>query len=75
MGEWLGRRVAAAPYNTTKRFPMQENQSKSIFSRFNDISTNEASVKKPAAEMRPLSDEELRAVAGGPEVEVDDGNG
>lgn len=52
---------------------MQDNQSKSIFSRFSDIFTNEASIKKPASEMRTLNDEELRAVAGGPECEV--GNG
>lgn len=52
---------------------MQENQSKSIFSRFDQVFTNKASVKKPAAEMRPLNDEELCAVAGGPELEV--GNG
>lgn len=56
-----------------KNSHMQENQSKSIFSRFNDIFTNEAPTKKPAAEMRPLNDEELRAVAGGPECEVGPG--
>lgn len=49
---------------------MQDNQSKSIFFRINDIFANEPSIKKPASDMRPLNDEELRAVAGGPECEV-----
>lgn len=43
---------------------------KSIFSIFSSFVTQEGSTKKPEAEMRPLSEEELRAVAGGPECEV-----
>lgn len=52
---------------------MQVNQNKSIFSRFNDIFTNVVSIKKPVLEMRPLKEQELRAVAGGPECEVGGG--
>lgn len=52
---------------------MKSTEHKSIFSRVGDIFANEKQVKKPVAEMRPLTDHELRAVAGGPELEV--GNG
>lgn len=54
---------------------MQEQLSRSLFSRFNDILTTAASIKKPASEteMRLLNEEELRAVAGGPECEVGTG--
>ena len=54
---------------------MHVTQHKSLFSAICNVITGVASVKKPVAEMRPLTDDELRAVAGGPEVEVDNGNG
>jgi hypothetical protein len=52
---------------------MQQAQQESIFSSIRKIFAGDAAAQKPAAEMRPLSNDELRAVAGGPEVEV--GNG
>lgn len=52
---------------------MQVTQKKSILSIFSNVFAHEASTKQPVAAMRPLSDEELRAVAGGPECEVGSG--
>lgn len=52
---------------------MQDERSKSIFASFSNMFANEASAKKPVPEMRPLNEEELRAVAGGPECEVGTG--
>jgi hypothetical protein len=48
-------------------------QHESIFSHFRKIFAGETPAQKPVAEMRPLSDDELRAVAGGPELEVSAG--
>lgn len=53
---------------------MQEKKNKSIIARLNDIFSNDTSPQKLVRDMRPLSDEELRTVAGGPEVEVGNGN-
>lgn len=58
------------PFSAIKEIGMQEKQSKSIFASFNNIFANDASTKKPVSEMRPLNDVELRAVAGGPELEI-----
>ena len=53
---------------------MQHLQQKSIFSSVRTICAAEMPAKKPATEMRPLTEDELRAVAGGPEFEVGNGN-
>jgi hypothetical protein len=53
---------------------MQKAQQESIFSNVRKIFAGETSEKKPSTEMRPLTADELGAVAGGPEVEVDNGN-
>lgn len=49
---------------------MQNTQHQSILSSVRKIFMNETSSKKPAAEMRRLTEDELRAVAGGPECDV-----
>lgn len=50
---------------------MYSTQPTSIFSTFSNIfALNKASAEKPAVEMRSLNDDEVRAVAGGPELEV-----
>jgi len=53
---------------------MQHAQSESIFSAVRKIFAVDTPEKQAATEMRPLTDHELRVVAGGPEVEVDNGN-
>lgn len=57
---------------------MQAAQHESIFSTVRKAFASESPeskkpARKPVAEMRQLTDDELRAVAGGPELEV--GNG
>lgn len=52
---------------------MQFAQHKFIFSTVRKIFAGEIPAKHVATEMRPLTDDELRAVAGGPECDV--GNG
>ena len=52
---------------------MQHAQQESIFSSIRKIFSGETPAQKPMTEIRPLTDDELRAVAGGPEFEV--GNG
>lgn len=54
---------------------MQHVQQESIFCSVRKIFAGEMPARKPVAEMRPLTEDESRAVAGGPEVEVDIGNG
>lgn len=54
---------------------MQHAQQQSLFSAARKIFDGGGSAQKPAAEMRPLTEEELRAVAGGPECEVGGGAG
>jgi hypothetical protein len=53
---------------------MQHRKQESIRSGIRKIFYSETPAQKPVAEMRPLTDDELRAVAGGPELEVDNGN-
>ncbi len=52
---------------------MKLQQRKPIFSSIYDIFKSDVASTKTASEMRPLSDEEVRAVAGGPECEVGTG--
>ncbi|WP_228896147.1 hypothetical protein [Pseudoduganella aquatica] len=52
---------------------MQHVQHESIFSTVRKMLAGEAPAKNTAPEMRTLTEDELRAVAGGPELEV--GNG
>lgn len=52
---------------------MQHTQQESILSSVRKIFSGETLVQKSAAEMRPLTDKELLAVAGGPECEVGSG--
>lgn len=52
---------------------MQHAQQEPIFSSIRKIFAGETPVQKPVAEMRPLTQDELRAVAGGPECEVGSG--
>lgn len=52
---------------------MQQVQQESIFFSVRKVFAGEAPVKKAATEMRPLTEDELRAVAGGPECEVGPG--
>lgn len=49
---------------------MQDKRIQSVFASFSGMFTSEVSPKKHVPEMRPLNEEELHAVAGGPEVEV-----
>lgn len=49
---------------------MQHAQQESIFSTVRKIFAGETPAKKAAIEMRPLAEDELRAVAGGPECDV-----
>jgi hypothetical protein len=49
---------------------MQQLQQESIFSSVRKVFATETPVKQATTEMRPLTADELRAVAGGPEVEV-----
>jgi hypothetical protein len=53
---------------------MQNVQHESIFSSIRKVFAGETPAKNIAPEMRLLTEDELRAVAGGPEVEVDNGN-
>jgi hypothetical protein len=53
---------------------MQQAQQQSLFLSYLKILTSEALTHQAVTEMRPLTDDELRAVAGGPELEVDNGN-
>lgn len=53
---------------------MQHAQHKSIFPIVCRIFAGETPAKQAATEMRPLTGDELRAVAGGPEVEVGNGH-
>ena len=53
---------------------MQHAQQESIFSGVRKLFSGEAPTQKSVAGMRPLTDDELRAVAGGPEVEVGNGH-
>ena len=53
---------------------MQYVQQKSIISSDRKLFAGETPAQKSVAEMRPLTEDELRAVAGGPELEVDNGN-
>ena len=64
---------AAIPDNYSKELNMQHAQKESLFSSVRKIFAGETPAQKPVAEMRPLTEDELRAVAGGPEFEV--GNG
>ena len=52
---------------------MRHVQQESILSRVRKIFAGETPPKKAATEMRPLTEDELHAVAGGPECDV--GNG
>ncbi|MYN11132.1 hypothetical protein [Pseudoduganella aquatica] len=52
---------------------MQHAQHESIFSNIRKLFTSETPAKNHAAEIRPLTEDELRAVAGGPELEVSAG--
>lgn len=52
---------------------MQHTQQKSILASVRKIFAGETPAQKPVAEMRPLTEDELRAVAGGPELEVGSG--
>ncbi|WP_157201631.1 hypothetical protein [Massilia sp. Root418] len=54
---------------------MQHEQHKSIFSNVSKFFSDKTPAQKPVTGMRPLTADELRSVAGGPEVEVDNGNG
>jgi hypothetical protein len=54
---------------------MQHTQHESVFSAVRKIFVDEKPAKQGSTEMRPLTNNELRAVAGGPEVEINDGNG
>lgn len=54
---------------------MQYAQHESIFSTVRKIFAGKTLAKQAVAEMRPLTGDELSVVAGGPEVEVDIGNG
>ena len=49
---------------------MQHPKQESILSSVREIFASETPTKKPVAEMRPLTEDELRAVAGGPECEA-----
>jgi hypothetical protein len=53
---------------------MKQTKHESIFSSIRAVIVGETLAKKAAAEMRPLTEDELRTVAGGPEVEVGNGN-
>ena len=61
------------PDNYSKELNMQHAQQESFFSSIRKIFAGETPVKKAATEMRPLTENELRAVAGGPECEVGSG--
>jgi hypothetical protein len=52
---------------------MKRNQQESIFSSVRKAFAGETQAQKPVPEMRALTDDELRAVAGGPECEVGGG--
>jgi hypothetical protein len=52
---------------------MQQAQHESIFSSIRKVFAGESPGKNMAPEMRPLTEDELRAVAGGPELEVGSG--
>lgn len=52
---------------------MQPAKQVSIFSSVRKIFAGETPAQKPVAEMRPLTAEEIQAVAGGPECEVGPG--
>lgn len=52
---------------------MQHAQQEPILSTVRKIFAGEMPAKQAATEMRPLTDNELRAVAGGPECEVGGG--
>lgn len=52
----------------------KKKQRKSAFFRLNYSFTNETSIKRQIAGIRPLDDEELRAVAGGSESDVGNGH-
>lgn len=54
---------------------MQYAQQESIFSSVRKIFSGERPATQATTEMLLLTDDELRAVAGGPEVEINDGNG
>ncbi|WP_157200931.1 hypothetical protein [Massilia sp. Root351] len=64
---------SATPFNYSKELGMQHAQQEPIFSSIRKIFAGETPVQKPVAEMRPLTQDELRAVAGGPECEVGSG--
>jgi hypothetical protein len=49
-------------------------QQESLLSSIRKIFAEEKPRQKSGAEMRALTDDELGAVAGGPELEVDNGN-
>jgi hypothetical protein len=52
---------------------MQHTQQKSVIFSLRKFFPHETPAQKPVAEMRALTDDELRAVAGGPECEVGGG--
>lgn len=52
---------------------MQHTQQESIFSTVRKIFAGEKPAKQATTEMRSLTDDELSAVAGGPECEVGSG--
>ena len=52
---------------------MQHTQQESIFSRVRKIVAGGTPAQQPVTEMRRLTDDELLAVAGGPECEVGGG--
>jgi len=62
-----------AHHITKEGINMQHAKSESIFSAVRKIFAGETPEKQAATEMRPLTDDELRAVAGGPECEVGGG--
>ena len=53
---------------------MQAALHESIFSIVRKVLAGETPAQKPVAEMRSLTEDELSAVAGGPEVEVGNGH-
>lgn len=53
---------------------MQNNKHESILAPIRKIFTREVAVEQAAPKMRALTEDELRAVAGGPECEVGSGS-
>ena len=59
---------------STLEINMQAALHESIFSIVRKVLAGETPAQKPVAEMRSLTEDELSAVAGGPEVEVGNGH-